>query len=339
MLFQDSIQALDSQGILDKALCLEVGPHPISLPMIRSTATSEACCCVSTLQRGIPAWKSLSATLCQIVSLTDNIDWRGIFASSNARMTDLPAYPLNGRVFKVPYREALLVADDSDPILSASHTDTGLKYLPKMMPAADGHVFETTTDLLGPLILGHNVGGTAICPASVFLELALEGARAVLDVSPVEILVATDLRFASPLIYAPSDPPKKIRVHVSDQSPYAIVNFRITLIDDQGLEESLCCSGGMTIKKTQDLETRWIRDAALVRRQSDYLLRNEYNHKSIPEASAVRCGLHTRGQILQGVSESQRAKHLGIQPRGYRYLQGPKCLRSLLSARCVYSVV
>ena len=310
VLFEGSIQALDSQGILDEALCLEVGPHPISLPMIRSTAASEACCCIPTLQRGRPAWTSLSAALCQMVSLTDNLDWRNVFASSNARMTDLPGYPLNGKEFKVPYREGRPAADDSNLYSSASHTDTGLRFLPKMIPAVDGHSFETTTDLLGPLILGHNVGGTAICPASVFLELALEGARAVLDISPTEVLVATDMRFANPLIYAPSDKPKRVRVHISDHTPYGTVGFRVTLIDDQGPEESLCCSGGMSIKDAQDLETRWIRDAALVRRQSDYLLCNEYNRTSRFQKRVLYDVVFTR--VVKYSKEYQSLSELSI---------------------------
>ena len=145
-----------------------------------------------------------------------------------------------------------------------------------MIPAEDGPWFETTADLLGPLILDHQVGGTASCPASVFLELALEGARAVLDVSPTEVLVATDTRVANPLIYVLSGNPKRVRVHISDQSLHAVIDFRVTLIDvDQGLGESLCCSGGITMKNVGDLRSRWIRDAALVRRRIDYLSRDE----------------------------------------------------------------
>ena len=272
VLFEDSIQALDSEGILDKALCIEVGPHPISLPMIRSTVTSGACYCIPTLQKGIPSWKCLSAALCQMVSLASNLDWRSVFASANARMTDLPAYPLIGKEFKVQYREDPRAMDDTTSLSSVSHTETGLRFLPRMMSAENGHLFETTTDLLGPLILGHEVGGTAICPASVFLELALEGARAVLDVSPTEVLVAADMVFAKPLVYVPSEKPKTLRVHLSDQSLHAVLGFQITLIDvDQGPGEFLCCSGGITMKNAGDLKSRWIRDAALVRRQIDYL--------------------------------------------------------------------
>ena len=134
-----------------------------------------------------------------------------------------------------------------------------------MIPAEDGHLFEMTTDLLGPLILGHEVGGTAICPTSVLLELALEGARAALDVSPTEVLLATDTRFANPLVYVPSEEPKRVRVYESDQSLDAVLDFRVTLIDvDQGPGESICCSGGISMKNAGDLKGRWIGDAALV---------------------------------------------------------------------------
>ena len=128
-----------------------------------------------------------------------------------------------------------------------------------MIPAEDGHLFETTTDLLGPLILGHEVGETAICPTSVLLELALEEARAVFDVSPTEVLLAIDTRSANPLVYMPSEKPKRARVYISDQSVHAVLDFRVTLIDvDQGLGESLCCSGGISMKNAGDIKSRWI---------------------------------------------------------------------------------
>lgn len=310
VLFEDSVLGLDSQGIFDEALCLEIGPHPISLPMVRSMVTSESCRYIPTLRKGTPAWKSLSAALCQMVPLMDKINWRNVFGSSEARMTDLPGYPLNGKVFMVPYQEGRPATDERDLNPSVPRTDTGLRFLPKMIPTVDGHSFETTTDLLGPLILGHNVGGTAICPASVFLELALEGSRAVLDMSTTEVLVATDMKFANPLTYAPSDEPKSIRVHISDRSPYGTVEFRITLVDVQVSEKSLCCSGVMSIKDAQDLETRWVRDAAIVRRQSDYLLGNIHNRNSRFQKRVLYDVVFTR--VVKYSKEYQSLSELSI---------------------------
>lgn len=280
VLFEDCMNAFESQGILDEALCVEVGPHPISLPMIRSMVASESCSYVPTLQKGVAGWKSLSATLCQLVPLTDKINWRAVFELSQARMTDLPAYPLRGKPFKVPYKEDHPTIEDGDLDPSASYPDTGLKLLPKMIPALYGHSFQTSTDLLGPLILGHDVGGTAICPASVFLGLALEASRAVLDLAPSDVLIATEVKFANPLTYAPSDDAKKVRVHISDKPQSEPVTFRITVVDSQTSDESLCCSGAVTIKDAQDLESRWVRDAAIVRRQKEYLLGNKHNPTS-----------------------------------------------------------
>ena len=280
VLFEDSIQGLKSRGILNEAICLEIGPHPISLPMVRCIATSEACIYIPTLQKGTPAWKSLSAALCQVIPLTDNLNWRNVFSSSDARMTDLPGYPLKAKPFMVPYQASRPTADTNKLNPCSAHTETGHRFLPTLIPTADGHSFETTTDILGPLILGHNVGGTAICPASIFLELCLEASRAVLNLSTEEVLVAKDMRFVNPLTYAPSDGPKSVRVYISKESPHGTVDFRVTSMDAQGPKEALCCSGIMSITKVQDLQTRWIRDAAIVRRQSNYLVGSERHNTS-----------------------------------------------------------
>ena len=218
-------------------------------------------------------------------------------------MTDLPEYPLNGKIFKVPYRES---RHDIGLHSSASHTDTGLRFLPKMLPSVDGHLFETTTNLLAPLISGHKVGGTAICPASVFFELALEGARAIIDMSLAEVLVGTDMRFANQFIYTPSDKPKRVLVH----SPYASVEFRVTIMGDQVREESICCSGRVVIKDASDLKTRWIRDAALVRRQSDYLSRDEYNRTSRFQKRVLYDVVFTR--VVKYSQEYQSLSELSI---------------------------
>ena len=277
VLFEDCMNAFQVQGTLDQALCIEIGPHPISLPMIRSMVASEICPCVPTLQKGIQCWKSLSTTLCQVAPLVDKIDWRAVFESSQARMTDLPLYPLRGKPFEVPYREDHPRIDDVNSHPYASHSDTGLRLLPRRMPSLDGHSFQTDTDILGPLILGHDVGGTAICPASVFAEMALEAPRAVLDLSPSDVVTATETKFANSLIYAPSEDAKKVRIHVADKSQSESVTFRITVIDSETSDESLCCYGVITIKDAQDLESRWVREAAIVRRQKEYLLGNRHS--------------------------------------------------------------
>ena len=124
-------------------------------------------------------------------------------------MTDLPAYPLVGREFKIQYRETSCTFDVASSISSDTYTETGLRFLPQMICAKEGDLFETTTDILESLLLGHEVGGTAVCPASVFLELILEAARAILDVSATDILVTTDMRFWNSLVYMRSENPKK----------------------------------------------------------------------------------------------------------------------------------
>ena len=190
-------------------------------------------------------------------------------------MIDLPGCPLKAKTFMIPYRERLPIADATDSNSLVAHTDTGLRFLPRMIPVADGHLFETRTSLLGPLISGHNVRGIAICPASLFLELALEASRAVLNVSTTEVLVARDMRYVNPLVYSPLNEPKRITLYISEQSPDGTVDLTVTFIDPHGSKESLCCSGIMSIRNALDLQNRWLRDAAVVRRQSNYLLGNK----------------------------------------------------------------
>ena len=285
--FEDTIQAFKAQGIFDSAMCIEIGPHPITLPMLRKGLHGSLCTFVPTLQRDREAWTTISAALSQTSLTADDIDWRAAFHGSGARMADMPGYPLNPSSFGVPYQEKppSVVCQELE---REPYQETGLRLLPRLLTSIseqDSHVFETSTKILGPLIVGHNVGGICICPASLFHELVLEAAKVGLVSGDTQVLTVYNMAFPKPLIYEPADAPRPVHVTISKVNSVAhaggMAGIEVT-IKTIGKEThgTLCCSAVAAVRMTQDLEHRLLKDAAMVKRQSRHLLNSNSLHNT-----------------------------------------------------------
>ena len=314
--FVDGIQTLTSHGVFRNAVCLEIGPHPITLPMIQATLGSVPCTYIPTLHRDRLAWTSLSASLSQLWVLTDTINWRKVFAGSLATTIDLPGYPLEGMKFSVPYRENIQIAprerDRFEP-----YTSTGFVLLPRLknrQSLEDTFSLETTSAILGPLITGHIVGGVAICPASVFHEMMLEAGRMCLEPSEQQIMVVQDLTFASSLTHTPSEVSKPVCVRLTKKDSDESAGFEITVRDNNGAQEKVCCSGIVNVKNRHDLRTRWLRDAEVVKRQTGYLLDGTSESISTFQSRVLYEVIFPR--VVQYTKEYQSLSNLNVSTTG-----------------------
>ncbi|KAK3337599.1 hypothetical protein B0T19DRAFT_455496, partial [Cercophora scortea] len=269
---------------LDGGLFLEIGPQPTTLPMLRSSITSDSeCTYLGTLKRGQDAWTSISETLAAVFLLKPKIPvkWLEVFAGSLARVTSLPGHVLDGSKFMIPFKERQPAVDDvavescvTPEPEAESRIKTGFKLLPWLNPNASSNeevVLETELAILEPLISGHDVGGSPICPASVFHELAVEAAQTVLAPPDTQVLVVNGFSFASPLVYLPSQESNIVMVRITKHEPSG-ADFKITSRESTGdVTETVHCSGSVTMQAlhTNDA-SHWIKDEALVARQSRY---------------------------------------------------------------------
>ena len=192
VLFDKVIEAFGDHQLFENAICIEIGPHPITLPMIKRSLPEGICNFVPTLNRDREAWATLSAALGQISLIADDIDWRATFSGSGAKMVDMPGHPLHPTSFGVPYQEPQSQHVIKQASKLDSYTETRLRLLPRLFTTKSSEnnlIFETSTDILGPLISGHNVGGICICPASLFHELVLEAAQVGLIPRYVQLII------------------------------------------------------------------------------------------------------------------------------------------------------
>ncbi|KAL8719406.1 MAG: hypothetical protein Q9225_003591 [Loekoesia sp. 1 TL-2023] len=286
VLFADTIQACQVQGVFDNAMCIELGPHPITLPVLKKSLPENICTFVPTLQRDRKAWATISAALNQISLIADNVNWREVFDGTGAKVTDVPGHPLHPTTFAVPYQETSRKITDQEP-KQDPYRETGLRLLPKLLTSQSSEniaLFETTTQILGPLISGHNVGGTCICPASLFHELILEASQVTLIPDASKILAVYNMAFSRPLVYEPAQGARPVHVAVtkvnSKTKTAELAEIEVTIkTADKGTEETLYCSAVASVKIAQELEYRFLKDAAVVKRQSRHLLdSNSFNN-------------------------------------------------------------
>lgn len=276
--FSEAVENIHIAGGFDNAVCIEIGPHPIVSPMIRSILPSNIRCPLPSLKRDQDAWLSISASLSELSLIKDDVNWREVFAGSQATMVSLPGYPLSGTEFAVAFCE---VSENSDGAIRP-FTETGHHLLPRLKTARSSQgtfVFETTTAILGHLISGHSVGGTPICPASVYHELILEAAQTAINPSKDHVLAVGGMMFSSPLIHEPSNEGQTIHVHLNHLEEKYAAEVKIMLSKSPDSKPTLCCAATVSLKNTKDIEPRWAREAALVERQSFYFS-NTDNHST-----------------------------------------------------------
>jgi iterative type I PKS product template protein len=271
--FTECLLNLQSRELLDGAVFLEIGPQPTTIPMLRSSIHSDSCTYLSTLQKGQDAWTSISLTLAAISLLKSPVNWREVFIGTSAKVIGLPGHLLEGSTYMIPYQEPRQVVNSREQYSVELRTRTEFSLLPWLKTQASSNeefVLETTLAILGPLITGHDVGGTSICPASVFHELALEGAHTMLEPHEGQLLVVTAMSFTSPLIYVPSQEADVVTVYFTKYDLASGADFKITSCSTKDLTENIHCTGSVSLQNFQINASHWIKDAAIVTRQSHY---------------------------------------------------------------------
>ncbi|KAK3315849.1 hypothetical protein B0H66DRAFT_559875 [Apodospora peruviana] len=289
VLFAEGLQALQTK--LDQpadAFFIDIGPHPTTLPMVRaSLPMNPSSAFMGTLQKGQDAWTSLSETMAAISlrKFKTPVKWRDVFTGTSARVTSLPGHLLEGRTFLVPFQELTRqtqeLTHEAKPPNPELRTRTGFYLLPwrRTTPSAnkDELVLETDLTILGPLISGHDVGGTCICPASVFHELAMEAAEVALQPPSTQVSVVSGLGFASPLVYVPSKSQAEttattvVLVRITKDLD-GEADFKITSLSPSTDTETEHCTGTIFLQKlrlkSSSPSPQWAKDEAIVARQS-----------------------------------------------------------------------
>ncbi|KAI0322049.1 beta-ketoacyl synthase [Amylostereum chailletii] len=201
---------LQTTGLEDIDVWIEIGPHPSTLPMIKvHPLLAKGSKLLASAKKHQDGWTTMASTLAQLYTTQVDVKWRKVFSHlPSIACIPLPAYPWSRSKFWVPFKENAHGLSPSQ--LPPSHliSEYSMLHAWVQYPSeTNGQtaIFETPIARLAKSILGHKVGDHPLCPASVYHELALSGVQLTakqLGLKFKDTFVALgSIDYAKPLVY------------------------------------------------------------------------------------------------------------------------------------------
>ena len=185
--FERSLTSLENlENTSTDDIWVEIGPHPVVLPMLKSRLLGTKGQRLSTLRKNMHPSESISQLLSQLYASMPGIKWRAPFESLQQKpaLVSLPGVPFIRKEFNVRYPRDYVscVTDGTKPEGKAEYAQTQYELLSRIInhpssEQAGDVIFETPIQDLAIYIGGHSVCGYALCPSSVYCELALSAAQ------------------------------------------------------------------------------------------------------------------------------------------------------------------
>ncbi|KAI9370749.1 conidial yellow pigment biosynthesis polyketide synthase [Aspergillus egyptiacus] len=166
----------------DQTLWLEVGPHTICSGMAKATLGPQVTT-VASLRRDEDSWKVLSASLSSLHQAGIDINWKQYHQDFNSshRVLPLPAYKWDLKNYWIPYRNNFCLTKGA----STTNTEASVQsafLTTSAQRVIEAHDHKTTAtvvvqnDLANPdlnrVVQGHKVNGAALCPSSLYADIA-----------------------------------------------------------------------------------------------------------------------------------------------------------------------
>ncbi|KAJ7216777.1 polyketide synthase [Mycena haematopus] len=291
--FDRGVRALMSRPEFRKVdAWVEIGPHTTCLSMLRANpALSKDTLLLASLRKHQLPSATLAASLEQLYTSNFPLRWRATFAHlSRVTCVSLPSYPFTKTKFWVPFQEttSAVVLEPVASDLQAHDSITEYCTLQRWMqhPNADNDfvsIFETPISALSSLLTAHCVGGMPLCPASVYIELALAGVN--LSARHLQMshhdshVVLRRTEFEKPLVY--------------DETIGRTVVTKIALVKDQGNftvssrltttgDESVHVRGEFKYRSTLHATTKFVQTLPLITRHMAAVVQpQDENHPEV----------------------------------------------------------
>ena len=272
--FQDMLQSMLSADLAD-AIFIEIGPAATTLPMIKNTFSNQELTLLASLNPKQDAWTPLTASALTVDHKLDVFDWRAFFDGSGSQLVDGPQYPFEPQELYTPYTEEI---SRTTPNSEDMDDRTSRPFELQRINVSDQSlaVFESPMLSLSKYIIGHSVRGTALCPASVYYQLAIESAMLTSE-NISGVFTIEDVRFDHPLLYGPSVSANQVRISLGvasdDTNERSIIeSFKIMSSPGQtAKKEEQYCSGRVVTLSKDYLKGFFARKAAMVQRQRSHL--------------------------------------------------------------------
>ena len=271
---------------------IDLSPHAICLPMVQTTLwPSREVLCLPSMLKGIPAWDTLMGSLAQLYRTTVPVDWRRVFDErATCSCVELPSYPFESQKFWVPYINRVAHVTP-EPMIQRPKLDHPMLSSWSQFPSrqnGNAAIFETPISSLTRYMEGHKVGGYVLCPASVYLELALAGALIAQRHMELDfgrcMPMARAVQFLRPLVLHP-EICLVVRTHVSVHED-GTGSFNITSRLESSQEEHVHVLGDLRFSSIRETTSKLALELPVVSRRAEVLLREEQTPEIFTRHSA-----------------------------------------------------
>jgi malonyl CoA-acyl carrier protein transacylase/acyl carrier protein len=260
---------------------IEVGPHASLLPMVKaqlSLPPQATGLFLPCLRKSVSPSSTLSQLLAQMYQKGLPVDWRQAFHYRNQpRFISLPGLPFFQTEFVIAYPRESTVSND---VKAPASRDMFLGQTIQAASEANGWtgIYETPIHSLKDFIAGHIVCEHALCPASVYHQMALSAAKELTDKDTVSSL--SHVEYISPLLYTEQST-ALVRIVISPGKAGSRDRFTFEVSSrsgptaDQGHsgKTQVHCRGQIKVKSSKSAEQKHSRTTQVMKRQVDRLSR------------------------------------------------------------------
>lgn len=184
--FLDAVRVCEAEGLIsDRAFAVEIGPHPICIGLIAACLESTRINAWPSLRRGGEDWQAVSGVMAAAHKAQLPVSWSEFHKDhldSVRLISGLPTYAFDLKTFWHSYKSPAptSTAPSASSIQSSRLESTTLHSVEEIKKTGSTLFGKFTVDLSDPKLAkaigGHVVDESAICPASIFIDMAYTAA-------------------------------------------------------------------------------------------------------------------------------------------------------------------
>ena len=304
--FIGALQTMKSKNLVnEQTLWMEIGPDAVCLGLVRSSLEVPSSRLLPSIKSNAENWKTITSSIATLYTSKAPVNWPEYhreYASSQT-LLQLPTYAFDLKDYWIQYRKedlvpaaALSTIKPTAPIMTPPLT-TCLQYIEEeSFQGGNAWVkfFSYTSDpMLLQAIQGHLVDGVALCPASVFSDMALTAAKYVYERTtpgrPLPTMEIWNLEITHAISVPAGEPDPE---HVIE------VNATWTPGSDRSAKISFSSKEGSTVHKNGDCQVRYGRDDSLKKEfaKGMHLMKKRMN--AITNSANIGAGHRLVSQIV-----------------------------------------
>nr|APH07629.1 PKS1 [Agaricomycetes sp.] len=267
---------------------IEIGPHTTILPMLRSNSATSKAMLLPSLRKSSDPWTTLSSSLASLYKSGVAVQWRKTFDHCiSIRCISLPAYQFSKKRYWVSFQEEATVGDKSQPAQGISGSrETFVNpseihpwFHSPSYPSSNSMSVDTPLSLLTSLIRGHIVVGQPLCPASIYIELAVACIESLAHSEDCSFVgkhaVLRNIEFVRPLVVVE---PVQGAIRTSSTLSSNEGGYFTIMSHVDSSEQVLHCSGSFKLVSMEDTNSKMNRVSPSSSRLVSALLSSPADH-------------------------------------------------------------